>query len=426
MTKGPPALLPLLAIVVFRLVERGKTVGDGARAPTARRALVTPASLLAFLVVAGTWFVVVIALRPSLLGYFLRYEVVDRVFTPVHERNPEWYGAFKVYLPTLLVGSLPWLLPVLGGLRRVPRLFTGRFWRRVRRDEPERLFLLLWLLLPLTVFCLARSRLPLYVLPLFAPISLLVGRQLASSFELTRARKTWLAAWIVGLLALKATAAYLPGRPEDSRRMARAIEAQVTAPYSEVAFFDRSPRYGLSLYLDVEIEELTLTRMTDHPDRTRGSTASRTSWPKASSRCSSPTSTRPGPSPCAPARPASGRSSRAGSRTRCSSRSSRGPRAPPRHPDRGPGRRASGQTPPAAAPPARSRGAFPRRPNCKDPGSPACGRWSHRLIPKCEGSCTSSKETQHVVSNRNVHGRVDGRVSAHALFGQLRRADGTA
>ena len=267
MTKGPPALLPLLAIVVFRLVERGKTVGDrsaSADKPAVR--WVTPAALLAFLVVAGTWFAVVIALRPSLLGYFLRYEVVDRVLTPVHERNPEWYGAFKVYLPTLLVGSLPWLLPVLGGLRRVPRLFTGRFWRRVRRDEPERLFLLLWLLLPLTVFCLARSRLPLYVLPLFAPISLLVGRQLASSFELTRARKAWLAAWIVGLLALKATAAYLPGRPEDSRRMARAIEAQVTAPYSEVAFFDRSPRYGLSLYLDVEIEELTLTRH-DGPPR---------------------------------------------------------------------------------------------------------------------------------------------------------------
>jgi len=259
MTKGPPALLPLLAILAFRLLDRpGDDVERATRSPRPR--WVTPLSLLVFLLVGGTWFVVVVALDPSLLGYFLRYEVVDRVFTPVHQRNPEWYGAVKVYLPTLLVGALPWLLPVFRGLGRAPRLLTQRFWRRVRRDEPELLFLLLWLLLPLAVFSFARSRLPLYVLPLFAPISLLIGRQVARSFALTRARKAWLAAWILGLLALKATAAYLPGRPEDSRRMARAIQAQVTAPYTEVAFFDRSPRYGLSLYLGVEIEQLTLAR----------------------------------------------------------------------------------------------------------------------------------------------------------------------
>lgn len=46
--------------------------------------------------------------------------------------------------------------------------------------------------------------------------------------------------------------------------MARAIEAQVLAPYSEVAFFDERPRYGLSLYLDVEIERLELARHATH------------------------------------------------------------------------------------------------------------------------------------------------------------------
>jgi 4-amino-4-deoxy-L-arabinose transferase-like glycosyltransferase len=37
--------------------------------------------------------------------------------------------------------------------------------------------LLAWLLLPLLVFCLARSRLPLYILPLFLPLAVIVARQ---------------------------------------------------------------------------------------------------------------------------------------------------------------------------------------------------------------------------------------------------------
>ena len=40
------------------------------------------------------------------LGYFLDYEVYDRVFTSAHDRNSQWYGAFEVYLPVLLAGTL--------------------------------------------------------------------------------------------------------------------------------------------------------------------------------------------------------------------------------------------------------------------------------------------------------------------------------
>jgi len=260
LTKGPPGLLPLLAIVPFVFLARRAKGRDPAASPR----VVSLLSLLVALLVGGTWFVVVIVLNPHLLGYFLRYEVVDRVFTTVHRRNAAWYGAFEVYLPTLVVGSLPWLLPVLGGLRRIPRLFRKRFWRRLRRDEPELLFLLLWFLLPLVVFSLARSRLPLYVLPLFAPLSLLIARHLAPRFELTRSRRLWLGVWIVLLIALKATAAHVT-RPEDSRRLARAIQAQVDVPYDEVAFFDHRPRYGVSLYLGVEVEQLQLARRTGTP-----------------------------------------------------------------------------------------------------------------------------------------------------------------
>jgi len=272
LSKGPPALLPLLAILAFAALTRK---AKSAHRPVPR--LVTPLSLLLFLLVGGTWFVMVIILNPGLLGYFLHYEIVDRMFTSVHERNPEWYGAFKVYLPTFLLGTIPWIVPVGAGLRRAPRLVTPRFWRSLRRDDPDLLFLLLWFLGPLAIFALARSRLPLYVLPLFVPLSVLIGRWLAPWAKRTLARAArpgrritprtaltvGLGIWMVALVGLKATAAHLD-RPEDSRRMARAIEAQVLAPYSEVAFFDERPRYGLSLYLDVEIERLELVRHETH------------------------------------------------------------------------------------------------------------------------------------------------------------------
>jgi len=42
--------------------------------------------------------------------------------------------------------------------------------QRIRERDRETLLLLYWFLVPLTVFCLARSRLQLYVLPLFVPL----------------------------------------------------------------------------------------------------------------------------------------------------------------------------------------------------------------------------------------------------------------
>jgi hypothetical protein len=67
-------------------------------------------------------------------------------------------------------------------------------------------------LLPLLVFCIARSRLPLYLLPVFVPLALVVARQSpAGSSGLPR----WplLAAWALVLLAVRIGAAHLQLRP---------------------------------------------------------------------------------------------------------------------------------------------------------------------------------------------------------------------
>ncbi len=85
----------------------------------------------------------------------------------------------------------------------------------------------LWFGIPFVVFCLARSRLPAYVLPLFIPLSLGMARGLASRVDWHKAScRAGLAVWIVALLACKGGVAYALQQPQvDNRLIAREVNA---------------------------------------------------------------------------------------------------------------------------------------------------------------------------------------------------------
>src|SRR5207342_247705 len=221
MTKGPPALLPLLVILVFSWL---------APAPQRVGALKQLGGFVLFVAIALPWFLIVTWQHKGLLAYFLGSEVVARVASDNFARHGEWYGWAEVYVPTLLVGTLPWTLRVLAWARELPAAI--RRWRTpaVRAAEAPALLLALWVLLPLLVFCIARSRLPLYLLPIFVPLALVVARQApAGSNGLPR----WplLAAWLGVLLAIRIGAAYYPS-DQDASKWAQAIRERVAAPAS--------------------------------------------------------------------------------------------------------------------------------------------------------------------------------------------------
>ena len=242
--KGPAALLLLLPILAFNLLAPG-----GSR-------ILQWSGLLLFVLLALPWYVAVIANHPGLFRYFIGDEVVNRVTTNEFGRHGEWYGWIEIYVPTLLLGTLPWTPALWRWARALPATLRGWRERGRRADDAPALLLAIWLLLPLLVFCLAQSRMPLYLLPLFLPLAVIAARQRQGE---GRGLPSWprLAALIAVLLALKLATVYWPTH-KDASAWAEAIRARAPGPVREVVFVEDMARYGLHLHLDTEIEKVSL------------------------------------------------------------------------------------------------------------------------------------------------------------------------
>ncbi|WP_257386415.1 ArnT family glycosyltransferase [Tahibacter caeni] len=246
MTKGPPALLPLLAVVALQWLAPMPR-------PFGARAWLTGIAI--FFLIALPWYVAVVLRHDGLLAYFLGTEVYKRVAGDMG-RNGGWYGWLEIYLPTLLLGTLPWTLPLLRGLRdwrsRLPQWRT----RAGRQADARRLQLALWLALPLLVFCISRSRLPLYLLPLFLPLALLIAGQWQGEAR-PAPRRRWILAWVALILSGRLFVAQWPTN-SDAASWAQTVRERTSAPITEVVFVEDFARYGMHLYLDAEVEKLSL------------------------------------------------------------------------------------------------------------------------------------------------------------------------
>ncbi len=235
-TKGPPGLLPLLAILVFVLRVHGWR--------SVMRLFWLP-GLALFAVLGLGWFAVICWQQPNMLGYFVGYEFIDRIATGTHGRHAAWSYALTIYVPALLGGSLPW----------VPVALVRVLWRRrvhgPRAWSPASKFLLLWITIPLAVFLVSKSRMYLYVLPLMVPLVLVAVLHWPHA-ALSLRRERWFATgWVVVLLSFRLGLGLL-NDTKDSSRLAEALPP-LPSDVGAVLVIDDKWRYGLAVPLRRQI-----------------------------------------------------------------------------------------------------------------------------------------------------------------------------
>lgn len=143
------------------------------------RALLHWQALLAFLVVAVPWFVLVSRRNPEFLEFFFVREHFQRfagaTTGKIRVGHPE--GPFY-YIPVVMFGPAPWtlLVPLLASLAAGRRAFAA-----IPADA--RLFPLLWFGIVFGFFSAATSKLGSYLVPAMPALALLLGAWLDRALE---------------------------------------------------------------------------------------------------------------------------------------------------------------------------------------------------------------------------------------------------
>jgi 4-amino-4-deoxy-L-arabinose transferase-like glycosyltransferase len=210
LTKGPVALaVPLLAAAPFAVFRR------------ASRAVWHPLGPALLALCVGPWIWAVSRRVPEFLHYALFTETWQRVTTPeMNREGPIWF-----FIPCLLAGALPWSVLALAGWRRSLHPLGGdrRPGRISRADpsrvdwlgriDPPRLYLALWIALPLVLFSLSHSKRPQYILPLIPAVALMAAK-----------------VWVDATEGVEAAA--LPAAGEPAAVALAAVALAATAPAS--------------------------------------------------------------------------------------------------------------------------------------------------------------------------------------------------
>jgi 4-amino-4-deoxy-L-arabinose transferase-like glycosyltransferase len=164
LTKGLEGFLVTGAVMFLWLVLCGQW--------RSLQPLYLPTGIALFLAVAAPWFLLVARRNPGWAHFFFVYEHWQR-FTD--KQGHGRYQPFWFFIPIVLGGLFPW---------------TGFLWASVRealaggwasrQKNAEAWFFALWAAFILLFFSASQSKLPTYILPLFPPLAVLIGRWLAA------------------------------------------------------------------------------------------------------------------------------------------------------------------------------------------------------------------------------------------------------
>ncbi|WP_458375259.1 lipid IV(A) 4-amino-4-deoxy-L-arabinosyltransferase [Pseudomonas pergaminensis] len=184
MTKGFLAwLLPVLIALPYAIWQKRfrELLGYGVVA------------VVVAIVVSLPWALAVHLQEPDYWNFFFWHEHIQRFAgDDAQHAEPFWY-----YLPLLVAFCLPWVA-------LLPSTFI-QAWQDKRSAKIG--FVLLWLLMPLAFFSLAKGKLPSYIMPCLLPLALLMGHTLADKLAQGRYRALRINGWlnlVIGVVVLLA------------------------------------------------------------------------------------------------------------------------------------------------------------------------------------------------------------------------------
>ncbi len=123
------------------------------------------ASVLVFLILVLPWHILIQIRNPEFFDFYIIHEHFSRFLEKGHNR----YQPFYFFIPVILFGFLPWTPFLISGTLR--SMFNRSF--LLPEDKKNLSFFCIWALFIFGFFTLCSSKLITYVLPLFAPLSLL-------------------------------------------------------------------------------------------------------------------------------------------------------------------------------------------------------------------------------------------------------------
>ena len=212
LTKGLVALvLPGATLVIYSLLQGDRIVW---------RRLAIPSGLALLLLIALPWFVLIQREVPQFFQFFFVREHFARYLTRIADRYEPWW----FFVPILVAGCLPWLVPAGRAL------FGG--WRAAapRGQFDARRFLWAWTAVTFCFFSASDSKLVPYILPMFPTLALLMAASSETSLR-RDLRITGYGMIVVGVLLLS-LAAFAP---------------RLTAPSDQAVFYLRMRPYGLAM-----------------------------------------------------------------------------------------------------------------------------------------------------------------------------------
>ena len=260
LTKGPPALLVPAASLPVAWYHLRRT--GGWRPGRWMLGL----GLAIFLVLGFSWYFSEAKQNPGLASYWLGTEIVARNLTNEMHRNSGLWIALVMYVPILLLGTGPWLLLALWRARPIQiewQNSTATDWNRAASYS-----LLSGVVVPFLVFSLSRSKLALYLIPLFIPLSILGGQfiqRLVEQGRLSLRAVRWCAGGLLALIiAAKAAAGFIETTP-DMTRLAKHL-APLLNPNDDRILCSVSSQVlnGLEFHLRRPVEAVTPLVLWEH------------------------------------------------------------------------------------------------------------------------------------------------------------------